>query len=367
MSSNPTQFDVIVVGGGQAGLSVGHHLQRLGMRFLILDACERVGDQWRSRWDSLRLFTCAKFSSLDGLPFPAPPDTFPTKDQMADYLEAYAAHFELPVLSGVRVDRLERDGRGYLVRAGERAFRADQVVVAMANHQRPRIPEFAERLDPSIVQLHSMGYRSPSQMKPGPVLLVGAGNSGSEIAMELSRSHQVLMSGRDTGHIPFRIERFWGRVLMVRLVLRVMFHRVLCIATPIGRRLRPRFLSGGGPLVRVKPTDLRAAGVERTPRTVGSRGGWPLLEDGRLPQVSNVVWCTGFEPGFSWIDLDVFDDRGLPRHHAGIVPEAEGLYFVGLHFLYALSSEMIHGVGRDARRIAAAVAARARASGVRAA
>jgi len=361
MTKQP-HLDVIVIGGGQAGLSVGYHLKRLGIRFLILDASARIGDAWRTRWDSLRLFTPARFASLDGLPIAAPPSSFPTKDEMADYLEHYAAHFELPVLSGVRVTRLSRDGERYVVEAGDRVFEAGQVIVAMANYQHPAIPELAKRLDPSIVQLHSLHYRSPAQLQRGPVLLVGAGNSGSEIAMELAKTHDVYMSGRSTGQVPFRIGGFVGRVLLVRLVLRVLFHRILTIATPIGRKARPKLLVGGGPLIRVKARDLRAAGVERTPRTVDTRDGRPVLEDGRALDVRNVIWCTGFHPGFSWIDLPVLEANRLPRHVGGVVAEAPGLYFVGLHFLYSLSSEMVHGVGRDAARIATCAKARLEAA-----
>jgi putative flavoprotein involved in K+ transport len=345
-------FEVIVIGGGQAGLSVGYHLKKRGVRFLILDGSARIGDTWRSRWDSLRLFTPARFCSLDGLPFPAHPDTFPTKDEMADYLESYAAHFELPVLSGVRVERLSRDHGHYQIEAGSRMFRAEQVIVAMSNYQAPSVPPFAEDLDRQIVQLHSMHYKAPAQLQPGPVLLVGAGNSGSELATELAKSRKVYMAGRSTGEIPFRVGGFWGRILLVRLVLRVLFHRVLTIDNPIGRRLRPKLLLGGGPLIRVKARDLAAAGVERTPRVSGVRDGRPVLEDGRALDVDNIIWCTGYETGFSWIDLPILDERFVPRHRGGLVPEAPGLYFVGLHFLYSLSSEMIHGVGRDAERIA---------------
>jgi putative flavoprotein involved in K+ transport len=293
------------------------------------------------------------------MPFPAPPNSFPTKDEMADYLEGYAAHFELPILSSVRVNRLRRRGSSYLVEAGQRSFQADQVIVAMADHQKPKTPSFAKDLDPKIVQLHSIEYKNPSQLRPGAVLLVGAGNSGSELAMELCKTRDVVMAGRDTGHLPFRIDGFLGRVLLVRLVLRVVFHRILSIATPIGRKLRPRFLVGGGPLIRVKPLDLMNAGVRRMPRVTEVRGGLPVLEDGQTLDVPNVVFCTGYHPGFSWIDLDIFDEQHLPKHQGGVVPEAPGLYFVGLHFLYSLSSEMIHGVGRDAARISAQVAANA--------
>jgi putative flavoprotein involved in K+ transport len=295
------------------------------------------------------------------MPFPAHPDHFPTKDEMADYLEAYAAHFELPVLTGVRVERLYKDGSGFVVESGERVFQANQIVVAMANHQKGQVPDFAKRLRSDIVQLHSIDYRRPTQLRPGSVLLVGAGNSSSELATELAKTHEVFVAGRDTGHLPFRVDGFWGRLLFVRLVLRVLFHRLLTINTPMGRKVRAKIKHHGGPLIRVKPAELRRLGVKRVPRVADVEGGLPKLQDGTLFTTDNVVWCTGFDAGFSWIDLDIFDDHGLPRHEAGVVPEAPGLYFVGLHFLYSMSSEMIHGVGRDAQRMASNVAAAAAA------
>jgi putative flavoprotein involved in K+ transport len=235
----------------------------------------------------------------------------------------------------------------------------------MANYQRPRVPAFAGELAPDITQLHSLDYRRLSQLRPGGVLVVGAGNSGAEIALEASRLHQTWLAGRDVGHVPFDIDGLAARLLLVRLVLRVMFHRVLTVATPIGRRARPKLLHGGGTLVRLKPRNLVAAGVQRVDRVVGVRDGLPLLADGRTLAVTNVVWCTGFHPGFSWIDLPVFDPDGEPRHERGIVADEPGLFFVGLHFLYAFSSTMIHGVGRDAARIASAVAARWQGHGAR--
>ena len=361
-STGPERLKVVVIGAGQAGLSVGHHLARHGVPFVILDAHGRVGDSWRQRWDSLHLFTPARFDGLDGMPFPAAPTIFPTKDEMADYLGAYAEHFHLPVRPHTRVEGLSRVGDRYVLTTGRETLEAEHVVVAMAGYQRAKVPAFATDLDAGIVQLHSSDYRRPSQLRDGPVLLVGAGNSGSEIAMELRRhSHRVWMSGRDTGHLPFRIAGLIGRTLLQPLVLRVVFHRLLTTDAWLGRKVRPIITRRGGPLIRVRPKDLALVGVERVGRVRGVEQGLPTLEDGRRLDATNVIWCTGFEPGFSWIHLPVRDERGMPNHHRGVVPTEPGLYFVGLTFLYAMSSSMIHGVGRDARYVADTVASRVRA------
>jgi putative flavoprotein involved in K+ transport len=351
-----THVQTVIIGAGQAGLSVGYHLSRQRRPFVILDAGARVGDAWRTRWDSLRLFTPARFDGLDGLPFPGPPDHFPTKDEMADYLEAYATRFDLPVHTGTRVDALTRTGQTFTITAGQRRYTSDNVVVAMSDYQRPWVPDFAAALDPGIVTVHAGRYRGPAQLRPGSVLVVGAGNSGAEIGVELAKTHTVYLSGRHTGHLPFRIDGPAGRLVLGRLALRGVFHRVLTVRTPMGRAVRARTWGAGAPLIRLRPSDLDAAGIARVPRVVGVRDGLPELAGGRVLAVDNVVWCTGFRPGFSWLDLPVLDgDR--PRHAAGLVPDVPGLYFVGLHFLYAMSSGMIHGVGRDAERIAAAIAA----------
>lgn len=354
-------IETLVIGGGQAGLSVGYHLARRGRTFLILDANQRIGDSWRHRWDSLRLFTPARWDSLDGMRFPAPPHSFPTKDAMADYLESYAAHFKLPVRSGTKVERLRRDGNKYVATTRDRTFIADHVVVAMSSYQSPRLPAFGAQLKPDIVQIHSRDYKNPSQLREGDVLIVGAGNSGAEIAMDLVSRHRILMSGRDTGEIPFRVNSLAARLFLLRVVFRLVFHRLFTIKTPLRRKARAAETMKGGPLIRTRSKDLAAAGVERVSRVVGVRDGLPLLDDGRVMNVANVVWCSGFTPGFSWIDLPILDAHGVPRHDGGVVTTEPGLYFVGLLFLYAFSSTMIHGVGRDADRIAGVIDRRVRA------
>ena len=349
---------VIVIGAGQAGLSVGYYLKKLNIPFTMLDANERIGDSWRKRWDSLHLFTPAKFDGLAGMPFPASPDYFPTKDEMADYLEKYAAHFNLPVRKGVKVDGLSREGNSYCVKAGDKHFQAEHVVIAMSNYQNPKIPQFAKELNPDIVQLHSFDYRNQSQLKEGGVLVVGAGNSGAEVSLESAKNnHEVWLSGRDVGHIPFNIESTMAKIILVRLVIRFLFHRILTINTPIGRKARPKIISHGGPLIRIKPKKLINAGIERVPKVVGVKNGLPLLENQSTLEVKNVIWCTGFHPSFSWIDIPVFKNRE-PIQVRGIVQKEPGLYFVGLHFLYALSSAMVHGASRDAEYVVKKIHAR---------
>jgi putative flavoprotein involved in K+ transport len=347
--------ETVIIGGGQAGLAMGYELKRKGVPFVILDAQERVGDAWRTRWDSLRLFTPAFVDGLPGMPFPAPAWSFPTKDEMGDYLERYAEHFDLPVRTGMSVEGLSKEGDRYVLTMADRRIEADRVVVATGANRVPTLPAFASALDPWILQMHSAAYRNPTQLRAGSVLLVGVGNSGAEIAKELSRTHHVMLAGKPAGQIPFRHGSRRSRPFFH--VFRFVGHRVLTRGTPIGRKLLPKLETRAAPLIRVKSKDLETAGVERVPRVAGVREGLPELEDGRVLEVENVIWCTGFRQDFPWIDLPIFDEEGRPRHERGVVPSAPGLSFVGLVGQYSLSSDVLPGASRDPRYVAKVIAA----------
>ncbi|MFF2271952.1 flavin-containing monooxygenase [Agromyces sp. NPDC058136] len=344
------EFDTVVVGGGQAGLTIGFHLaRRLHRDILILDAHDRVGDAWRQRWDSLRLFTPAKYDGLPGMPFPGDRLAFPTKDEMADYLEAYAARFELPVLTGIRVDRVGRiDGR-FVVEAGERSWTARNVVIAAGGHQVPRVPAFAGQLDASVRQLHSEDYRNPHELRAGPVLVVGLGNSGAEIALEVSRTHPTTVAGTPGGELPFRHGRALARFGLP--LIRFAGVHVLNFGTPIGRRVLPTAAKSATPLIRTRLAELEEAGVSRAGRVTGVEGGMPVV-DGRALDVADVIWCTGYRDDLRFIDLPVFDDDGRLRQTRGVVGGTPGLYAVGLDLMYAIVSATLPGMPRDAAYLA---------------
>jgi putative flavoprotein involved in K+ transport len=350
-------FDTVIIGAGQAGLAAGYHLAQRGRSFVILEAAERIGDNWRRRFDSLRLYSPARYDGLPGWGMPVDPWAYPTKDEMADYLEAYARRFELPVVTGVRVDRLRHDGERYIVDAGAHCFAAENVVVASGTFQEPIVPEFAGELDPAITQMHSSAYRNPSQLQDGPVLVVGAAHSGADIALDVAASHETVLSGKVNGEVPFAID---GRVARrIIPVLWFMANHVLTTRTPIGRKMSAKVRGHGGPLLRVKRKHLDDAGVHRTEaRVAGIQDGRPVLDDGRALDVANVIWCTGFGKDVSWIEIPVTGDDGWPVQTGGAVAASPGLYFVGLPFLTRFASMLVGGVGRDAQRVAEQIAAR---------
>jgi putative flavoprotein involved in K+ transport len=344
------RFDVMVIGGGQAGLAAGYHLAKLGANFVILDAGQRSGDSWRRRWDSLRLFTPARINGLPGAPFPAPPSAVVTKDQVADYMESYVKRFALPLRLGVKVETLTREDSTFEVSAGGRSLQADQVVVATGAYATPSKPKFTRQLRPATVQLHSTEYRNQSQLGAGDVLVVGAGNSGAEIALDAAASHKTWLSGRRTGQMPYPVvftpPAYW---LLTHLISN---------DNPLGRRVASQALSRGQPLVRIKPAHLAAAGVERVPRVTGVQDGKPRLEDGRVLEVGSVVWCTGFDHTYDWIKLPITDEAGHLQHTRGVVPSQPGLYFVGVPFQHGITSSLIDGVGADAEYVVEKIAAR---------
>jgi putative flavoprotein involved in K+ transport len=349
-------YDTIVIGGGQAGLSVGYHLAKRNTQFVILDENERVGDAWRKRWDSLRLFTPARFNGLPGTPFDAPKWSFPTKDEMADYLEAYAERWLLPVRTGVRVESVTQENGRFVVSLGDERLEAQNIVVATGALRIPKLPPFAAELDPGIVQLHSADYRNPSQLQDGDVLVVGVGNSGAEIAYELAETRRTLLAGTTKGEIP--VPHGSRRMRVMFRAIRFFGHRLVRTDTRLGRKLGPKIGAKGPPLIRRKEADFAASGVERVARVAGIQNGLPLLEDGDELDVANVIWCTGFRTDFSWIDLPAFDDDGRPLHDRGVVESVPGLYFAGLIFQYSLTSDVLPNGGRDAEYVVRHIAAR---------
>jgi len=343
-------LDTIIVGGGQAGLALGYFLSRQGRDFAILDAGQRVGNAWRRRWDSLHLFTPAKYDGLPGMPFPGDGLAFPGKDELADYLEGYAVRFGLPVRLGVKVEHLRREDGHYVAEAGGQGWKALNVVVATGACVAPKIPGFAPQLDDSVFQLHSSLYRNPAQLRPGPVLVVGVGNSGAELALELSRSHRTLLAGKPTAELPVKHGRAAARYVLP--LVRFAGLHILTLGTPIGRKVAPGFLGHGAPLIRTKLKDLAAAGVESVPRITGVRDGRPVAGDGRALDVANVIWCTGYLNDFGWVEPGAFDGDGRPRQYRGVAQDFPGLYFLGQEFLYSATSATLPGLARDAGYLA---------------
>ena len=348
------RVDVAVVGGGQAGLATGQALVARGIDCRIFDAGARVGDQWRARWDSLRLFTPAAVDALPGMPFPADPATFPAKDQMADYLQSYAEHLALPIELGVRVTAVDRTGEGYVLGTGDgRRIEARQVVVATGAHPVPHIPTLAASISPEIQQLHSAEYRNPTQLADGPALVVGAGNSGAEIAIELARAGRpTFLAGRSTGHVPAAAYAGGGRAFLW------VARHVLTVRTPIGRRMRSRAISTGGPLIGLTMAEVVNAGVRRVGRIADVVDGHPVPSDGPALDVATVVWATGFGHDFGWIHQPIVDEHGWPIQRDGAVVGEPGLYFVGLPFQTGLLSALVGGVGHDAASVAETISRR---------
>ena len=357
MDTNTTRHvETVIIGAGQAGLSTAYQLTRRGHECLVLDANERIGDNWRQQWDTLRLYTPAKYDGLPGMRFPMARWEYPQKDEVADFLEAYAQRFDLPVRLRARVESLDpAPGGGYVLKLDSGTLTCDNVVVATGSFGRtPDVPDFAGDLDESIRQLHSSQYRRPSQLQDGKVLVVGASHSGMDIAYEVALTHDTVLSGRDCGQIPVRLGTRQARLVLPVVVF--VFRHVLTRRTPMGRKEMDEVRFHGGPALRVKAADLAERGVERTTERVsGVVDGLPVLADGTVVDARTVVWCTGFKQTFDWIKLPIFDDHGWPSEYRGVVEGAPGLFFCGLSFQFAFSSMVFAGIGRDSDYIACKV------------
>jgi putative flavoprotein involved in K+ transport len=342
LPENQEHFDVAVVGGGQAGLAIGYNLAREGRRFVILEAADSIGAAWRTRWDSLVLFTPRRYSALAGLPFPGDPDGYPTRDEVLAYLQEYAETFELPVRLNAPVRRLgSRDG-GFVLELDVGRVLADQVVVATGPFQVPRIPAISGELSPEVFQVHSTRYLQPSGVPPGTVLVVGGGNTGYQIAKELSATHRVYLAvGSRQTPLP---QRFLGRDLFWWLTKTGLIKKT--VETRIGQRLQHR-----DTLIGSSPRDVRRHGVELKPRVTGASSRTATFADGSELEVDAVIWATGYRSDYSWTDAPIFDSSGRVKHRRGVT-DVPGLYFLGLSWQHTRGSALVGWVKDDAEFIA---------------
>ncbi|HEY6606136.1 MAG TPA: NAD(P)/FAD-dependent oxidoreductase [Gaiellaceae bacterium] len=343
------RFDVVVVGAGQAGLAMGYFLARQGRRFVILERSDSIGAAWRERWESLTLFTPRRYNGLPGLPFPGDPDGYPTRDEVIAYLERYAEKFELPIELNSNARRLTTDDGRFLLEVDGRTIRADQVVVATGPFQEPYVPQLAERLAPEIFQTHSTGYRKPTDVPEGAVLVVGGGNTGFQIAQELSATHKVYLSvGSRQSPLP---QKLLGRDLFWWLTKSRLLNTT--VESRLGRRLQHR-----DTLIGSSPRDLkRRYGVELKPRVVDASEHTVRFADGSELKVEAVIWATGYRPDYSWIALPVFDPDGRLRHRRGVTDVA-GLYFLGLTWQHTRGSALLGWVKDDAEFVAQQISQR---------
>ena len=342
-ASSASSYDVVVIGAGQSGLAMGYFLRRQGRSFVILDAAESIGAAWRSRWESLTLFTPRRYNSLPGLPFPGDPDGYPNRDEVIAYLEQYAETLELPIELNSPVRKLTAENGRFVLEVDGRKITADQIVVATGPFQTPWVPEVASRLDPEVFQTHSTGYRKPSDVPEGTVLVVGGGNTGFQIAKELSATHEVRLSvGSRQKPLP---QRLLGRDLFWWLTKSRLLYTT--VESRLGRRIQDR-----DTLIGSSPRELtRRYEVELQPRVVDADGRTVRFADGSEVEVDAVIWATGYRPDYSWIDLPVLDSDGRLRHRRGVT-DVPGLYFLGLTWQHTRGSALLGWVKDDAQFIA---------------
>jgi putative flavoprotein involved in K+ transport len=351
--ANDGLLDVAVIGGSQAGLAMAWHLTRRGLRFVVLEAAPEIGHTWRSRWDSLTLFTPAQHDALPGMPFPGRPDTYPTKDPVADYLRDYAAAFHLPVRLNARVTHLSKTAEGFEIGTQAEVFRARQVVVAAGPFQTPFIPPAAQRLDGAVTQLHSAGYRNPQALPAGPVLVVGGGNSGFQIAEELAAAGRRVDLSIATKQ-PVLPQRLAGKDLFWWLTHLGLMR--VSTESRLGRRMSSRDFIIGSSRRR-----LQKKGVRFRPRLTGAGGRTAQFADGGTLDAGVVIWATGYRPDYSWIDIPGVVQDGQVTHRRGVT-EVSGLYFLGLTWQHTRGSALLGFVNDDAAYLAGRIAAHQRAT-----
>ncbi len=349
-TANKNNLSTIIIGAGQAGLATGYYLKNLQEDFIILEAAGALGDSWRHRWDSLKLFTPNWANALPGYPFPGNKNVHAGKDEAADFLASYAARFDLPVLTQTRVTGLVKKDELFILNTTRGIYTCKNVVVANGSYAIPKIPAFAEKLNRGILQIHSSAYQRASQLPAGDILVVGAGTSGIQIAIDVASPRQkTYIAGKPPFKIPSFILQYFGKQFVWAM------NHIMTINTKPGRKAADAIKNkhAAAPLINISIQDAAMAGVKHVARIKGVAGGYPALEDSTILDVATVIWCTGYKGDFSWIDMnDITDENGQPLSYRGVSTKHKGLYFMGMPFQYALTSTWINGAGRDAKYIA---------------
>ncbi len=343
-------FDTIIIGSGQAGLSAAYYLKKADQNFVVLTKDNRVGDNWRKRWDSLKLFTPAFYNNLPGMSFLSEdPDYLPDKNETGDFLETYSKEFKLPIKFNNEVIEIVRDGNLFSIKTKTEIYHTKNVIVAAGAFQTPFIPEFSKDISESVFQIHSSFYKNPNQLKEGNVLVVGAGSSGLQISTEIKNESEikriVWLSGPDTGTFP---RKLFG-IDIYHFLAPTIFK--IPTKTFLGKIVKAVSYRHGDLALRPTYKKMIKSGVKRIGRTIGVKNGFPITEKSIPLEIENIIWCTGFKNNFNWIKLNIFNENGFPIHTRGIINKEPGIYFLGLHFQHTISSSLLGGVKKDAEFI----------------